>query len=115
MSFTHVTDLRNDICDSLKTRSGSNAKVKILASNDIVLASFTVNFGTASDGSIAIVESDVEVNGAATGTPAKWQLTTSADAVVLTGSDLTGVTISPASITQDQAVRLETFSYTAPA
>ena len=115
MALAHSTAVRNAICDAVKAQAGASMKLKMLASNDSVLASFTVNFGTSSEGSIPIVETDIETTGLATGTPAKWELTTSGDSVVLSGSDLTGVTISPNSINEDQSVILETFSYTAPA
>ena len=115
MALAHSTATRNAICDAVKAQAGTDMKIEILASNDDVLASFTVNFGTSSAGSIAITESDVESTGLETGTPAKWQLTTSADAVVLSDTEMTGVVISPNSVTVDQIVRLESFSYTAPA
>ena len=113
MALAHSTATRNAICDAVKAQSGSSMKINILASNDSVLASFTVNFGTSSEGSIPIIETDIETTGLATGAPAKWQLTTSADTVVLSNTDMTGVTVSPNSITVDQVVRLESFAYTA--
>ena len=113
MALAHSTAVRNAICDAVKAQAGTDMKIEILASNDSVMASFTVNFGTSSEGSIPIVETDIETTGLATGAPAKWQLTTSADAVVLSNTEMTGVVVSPNSITVDQTVRLESFAYTA--
>ena len=115
MALSHAVVVRNAICDAVKAQAGASMKINILASNDSVMASFTVNFGTSSEGSISIVETDIETTGLATGAPAKWQLTTSADTVVLSNTEMTGVTVSPNSITVDQSVILESFAYTAPA
>ena len=63
MALAHSTATRNAICDAVKAQAGTDMKINILASNDSVMASFTVNFGTSSEGSIAITESDVETTG----------------------------------------------------
>lgn len=127
MALTHVTSIRNTLADAvvdaIDVGAGSNGTIQIataaFASILVTIDFAATAFGAAASGTASALSTPLEANASATGTAAVFRVRDADDNEVFQGT--VGVTssgedmeLSSVGITSGDAIRINSFDYSAP-